>query len=296
MASEESRQGEELNSSMDTSTDDAGANEDAREARRLRREQRKEEEDDPSLLDETDDEEERGLPTTRAKAQREEETGAAAEADTAGPAMAPPPPPPLPPAWVKPAGTTGMPVSQEQKTKPKKKQPKYVNAVFNKVETNVVKASPGANPSGAPGSSMDARPNSSSGLASSSANSRSADELLFGQSEKTNGAYKAVFATRQSLRVNPDMDEAGGMYQEKVSIGSFANKGDNRAGICHFRSLMDRKLNMSFSFDPHSMLCSNCPTRGGHPVGEGGGGGLGKPSFCLTRIFPLLSPALKGNA
>jgi hypothetical protein len=92
MASEESRQGEELNSSMDTSTDDAGANEDAREARRLRREQKKEEEDDPSLLDVTDDEEERGLPTTRARAQREEDTEAATEAITAGPAMAPPPP------------------------------------------------------------------------------------------------------------------------------------------------------------------------------------------------------------
>jgi hypothetical protein len=211
MVSEESRQGEELNSSMDTSTDDAGANEDAREARRLRREQRKEEEDDPSLLDVTDDEEERGLPTTRAKAQREEDTEAATEAVTAGLTMAPPPPPPpLPPVWVKPAETAGQPFSQEKKTKPKKKQPKYVNAVFNKVEINIVKASPGANPSGGPGNSMDARPNSSSGLASSSANSCSADELLFGHSEKTNGAYKAVFATRQSLRVNPDMDEAGG--------------------------------------------------------------------------------------
>jgi hypothetical protein len=30
----------------------------------------------------------------------------------------------------------------------------------------------------------------------------------------------------------------GGVYQEKISIGTFANKEDNRASLCHFRSLM----------------------------------------------------------
>ncbi len=139
--------------------------------------------------------------------------------------MAPPPPPPLPPVWVKPVEPAGQPVSQEKKTKPKKKLPKYVNSFFNKVEINIVKASSGANPGGAPGSSLDARPNSSSGLASSSANSRSADDLLFGHSEKTNGAYKAVFATRQSLRVNPVMDEAGGCTKRKFQLGPLPTKG-----------------------------------------------------------------------
>jgi hypothetical protein len=140
----------------------------------------------------------------------------------------------MPPVWVKPAVPTSQPAAtQEKKLKAKKKMAKYVNAVLYKVETNFVKASSGANLSGAPGSSQNARPNSSRGLASPSANSRSADGLLFGQSEKTNGAYKAVFSTRQSLRVNPIMDEVGGgVYQEKISIGSFANKGDNRAGNC----------------------------------------------------------------
>jgi hypothetical protein len=287
MASGEDKQVEEFNSSMDTSMEDASS-EDAREARRLRREQRNQEEDDPSLLDVSDDQEERGLPITRASLRREEEAAAEAAAATASVSepvetssekaqpTPTPPPPPMPPVWATPADPTSQPPStQEKKLKAKKKLPKYVNAVFNKVEINIVKASPGANPSGAPGSSQNAGPNSSSGLASPPANSRSADGLLFGQSEKTNGAYKAVFSTRQSLRVNPIMDEAGGVYQEKISIGSFANKGDNRSMNCHFRSLMDRKLNMSFSFDPHSLLCSNCPTRGGHPVGEGGGGGGG---------------------
>ncbi len=96
-----------------------------------------------------------------------------------------------------------------------KENAKICECSFNKVETNIVKASSGANPSGAPGSSQNAGPNSSSGLASPSANSRSADGLLFGQSEKTNGAYKAVFATRQSLRVNPIMDAPGGGVPRK---------------------------------------------------------------------------------
>jgi hypothetical protein len=92
------------------------------------------------------------------------------------------------------------------------------------------------------------------------------------------------------------MDEAGGVYQEKISIGSFANKGDNRSMNCHFRSLMDRKLNMSFSFDPHSLLCSNCPTRGGHPVGEGGGGGGVRQTFVLSdQNFSPVLPCSEGE-
>ncbi len=81
--------------------------------------------------------------------------------------------------------------------------------IANKVIINVVKAASGTKPSGVPGGLTGPGPNSSSGSGSTSANLRGADGL-FGQTDKTNGAYKAVFATRQSLRTNPVMDEAGG--------------------------------------------------------------------------------------
>jgi hypothetical protein len=87
------------------------------------------------------------------------------------------------------------------------------------------------------------------------------------------------------------MDEAGGVAREKISMGTFANKGDNRSSICHFRSLMDRKQNMCFSFDPLTLLCSNCPARGSHTVG--GGGGSDTHKGCLTKTFPLHFPAAR---
>jgi hypothetical protein len=86
-----------------------------------------------------------------------------------------------------------------------------------------------------------------------------------------------------------------GVAQEKISIGTFANKGDNRASLCYFRSLMDRKQNMSFSFDPQSLLCSNCPARGGHDVGEGGEGGSDTLMCCLIKISLLLFPAARAS-
>jgi hypothetical protein len=97
-------------------------------------------------------------------------------------------------------------------------------------------------------------------------------EGLYGQPDNVNGTYKAVFATRQSCRVNPSLDGEGGLVHEKISVGSFANSNDNRPSLCHFRS----QQNISLSFDPLTMLCNSCPARGGHTVGgelEGGGGG-----------------------
>jgi hypothetical protein len=156
--------------------------------------------------------------------------------------------------------------------KKKNGKSKYSNMLVNKVNINIVKAKSGTNPSSVPDCLAGPGPNSSSGSGSTSANPRGADGL-FGQTDKTNGAYKAVFATRQSCRTNPVMDDVGGVAQEKISVGTFANKGDNRSSLCHFRFLMDRKQNMSFSFDPQTLQCSNCPARGSHAVGGGVGGG-----------------------
>jgi hypothetical protein len=173
-----------------------------------------------------------------------------------------PPPPPMPP----------LPADVKAAFKAKN------IPLVKKVEIKFVKAQSAANPSGAAGCSTETGQNPSGCPVGTSANP-SGMEGLHGQSDNVNGAYKAVFATRQSCRVNPSLDGEGGLVHEKISVGTFANCNDNRPSLCHYRSLTDRKQNISLSFDPLTMLCNSCPARGGHPVGgevEGvGGGALG---------------------
>jgi hypothetical protein len=253
----------------------------AEEARAERRKRRERMRDSSSSSGEDDDEESEHHTRSRDAAA----SGVVGDAGTDAAQMPPPPPPPpLPPQ----AG--------EPETEKGTKNPFVIKV--NKVEINVIKAKSGVNPSGTPGRSADAGPNSSSGPARTSANPCGAGEL-FGQSESLNGAYKAVFATRLSCRVNPILDEEGGMAQEKISIGSFSVNGDHRTSICHFRALMDRKMNICFSFDPLTLKCGNCPDRGSHDVDGGGSGGRGggiRQTYILSdQNFPPAIPCTDGE-
>jgi hypothetical protein len=95
------------------------------------------------------------------------------------------------------------------------------------------------------------------------------------------------------------LDEEGGMAQEKISIGSFSVNGDHRTSICHFRALMDRKMNICFSFDPLTLKCGNCPDRGSHDVDGGGSGGRGggiRQTYILSdQNFPPAIPCTDGE-
>jgi hypothetical protein len=252
-----------LNSSMEE--DGQENTEDERAARRARREKNKDEEDLALLYGP----EEYVGPETRSRAagsteeERMEESGEGEAGDTpaapaaeggsppdSGPLQPPPPPPPMPP----------LPADVKAAFMAKK------IPLVNSVEIKFVKAKSSANPSGAAGSSSETGQNPSGCPAGTSTNP-SGVEGLHGQLDSVNGAYKAVFATRQSCRVNPSLDGEGGVVHEKISIGTFANSNDNRPVLCHYRSLMDRKQNISLSFDPLTMLCNSCPSRGGHPVG-----------------------------
>ncbi len=72
---------------------------------------------------------------------------------------------------------------------------------------------------------------------------------------------------------------------EKISLGSFGIENDSRVSKSHTRFLVDKKQNITLSFDPVSMICYNC-AGGGHRVcNEGGGGGWGRSSFFLTKTF-----------
>jgi len=168
----------------------------------------------------------------------------------------PPPPPPMPP-------------------KPLQKPPSLVpaNVIVNKVVLNHVKATLPANHNGAGSGSVGSVSNPSGDTSIFTANPSGVGKL-HGQSNAVNGAYKAVATLRQSSRANRSLgvgeNPGGGMVIEKISIGSFANKDDKRTELCHFRTRPERKQNSSFSFDPKSLLCSNCPSRGGHRIDGGG--------------------------
>jgi hypothetical protein len=81
------------------------------------------------------------------------------------------------------------------------------------------------------------------------------------QSNLLDSSYNSVHSLRKIEKTNPNC--RGGYLTEKTELGSFANKGDERTKLCHTRFLVDKKQNISFSFDPESMKCFSC----------GGGGG-----------------------
>jgi hypothetical protein len=92
----------------------------------------------------------------------------------------------------------------------------------------------------------------------------------------------------------------GGPEIAGTLVGSFSEGDKNgKIGLCHVRSVLGKKQNMSFSFDPASMSCKNCPGRGEHSlVGGAGGGGCwrGKLLCSLTRTSPRACLVPRGNA
>ncbi len=72
----------------------------------------------------------------------------------------------------------------------------------------------------------------------------------------------------------------GGPQNVSSFVGSFSEgKKTEQIGLCHLRSVLGKKQNVSFSFDPVSMKCTACPGRGEHSIVGGGGGSGGKADF-----------------
>jgi hypothetical protein len=95
---------------------------------------------------------------------------------------------------------------------------------------------------------------------------------------------------RKNQLSNPNL--RGGESVEKANIGSFVVPRDERIENCSTRFLVEKKQNISMSFDPITMLCCSCKAKGAHSVEGGeGGGGAGKFLSCLTRISLLVFPA-----
>jgi hypothetical protein len=151
-------------------------------------------------------------------------------------------------------------------------------------------AKDGANPSGASSSSAIFVSNPIG-----SGSNRNGDPALKGQPETVNRAYRAVSALRQSTKSNPSMSSEGGLVIEKKKVGAFESKIDGGAAICHFRSLMDKKQNICFSFNPATLKCNACPGRGEHEVGGEGGGELRQTFVLSDQNFSPTLPCSKGE-
>jgi hypothetical protein len=119
---------------------------------------------------------------------------------------------------------------------------------------------------------------------------------LAGQTDSIIGSYNAVAALRKVDRTNPRLSEGGRQKPESSQIGSFKTKGDGRFAICHFMTLVEKKQNISFSFDPKTWICSSCNGRGGggHPVG-GGGVETRQVFVLMDQNFPAVLPCSMGE-
>jgi len=91
-----------------------------------------------------------------------------------------------------------------------------------------------------------------------------------------NGTYQSVCSLRKGMKTNPNL--RGGVRAEKSNLGNFANPGDDRINFCHIRSIVEKKQNISMSFDPATMMCYSCTEKGGHPVCLDEEGGEGNAS------------------
>ncbi len=76
------------------------------------------------------------------------------------------------------------------------------------------------------------------------------------------------------------------MEIEKVTLGSFSNKNDERVGKCHKRFWVDKKQNIMFSFDPVSMAEATKSAMRGRGRGTTGLRSFRSEFSANTSLFP----------
>ena len=124
-----------------------------------------------------------------------------------------------------------------------------------------------------------------------------------GTASATGGSGVAQTSTTLSAQIRKLKNAAtaprilgGGTIISTSNYGSLISEdgSDNRCKLAHLRELYDQKLNISTSFDPSSLSCSNCSS-GTHQIIPLSGTGHSSPAcFILSdQNFPpaLLLPA-----
>jgi hypothetical protein len=106
------------------------------------------------------------------------------------------------------------------------------------VEINFVNCGSSANLHGA-WSQLRNKPTNLSGAAMAAPNQNIGVSLI-GHSESVNNAYHSISALRKSSLTNPSIMQGGRAERETSQIGSFAERGDGRLSLCHFRSVIEK--------------------------------------------------------
>ena len=76
-------------------------------------------------------------------------------------------------------------------------------------------------------------------------------------------AYLAIKKIKMRSLVTPALN---GGVSPTFNYGSFRNTGDNRTSLAFERHVFEKKVNVSFSFDPSVMQCVLCLARGPHEI------------------------------
>jgi len=282
----------DIDGRKDDTSADTRAEDDDPEARLRRRERREalkqaaQGEEDESLLDVSDSEETPEDPPA-AIGQPPPPLGEAplqpaVHTVPATPVEVQPPPPAADPVTTATADENASGSGKSNNKKTFVRQPvelKFVNCVSK------------ANPSGA-GEKLKKNPAFLYGAGQAEPNPRGGESLL-GHSDSTNSSYISVAALKKSSMTNPNIMHGGRVERETDQIGSFDSKRDGRIALCHIRSVIEKKQNISTSFSPKNLTCSSCPARGEHPVcGEEG------PRQCFVlsdQNFPGCVPVPAGE-
>ena len=70
--------------------------------------------------------------------------------------------------------------------------------------------------------------------------------------------YNAIKNDKERAMRIPNLNGRDSMAP--CHTGSFLNKDDNRISLAFLRHHFEGSLNVSFSFDPVTLMCHNCPT------------------------------------
>ncbi len=249
---------------FETEDDDPEAPLRRRERREALKQAAREEEEDESLLDESDADENDGQPgEAAATAEMLQDPRDGAEQPAPQPAQAAPPlPPPTQAADATPPMEDDIGTGKDNMNSKK-------NPIRQKVELKFVNCGSKANPSSA-GEQLRFNPANLIGAGQAKTNPRGGSGLL-GHSDSASSSYFSVAALKKSSLTNPNIMQGGRAERETCQIGSFDSRGDGRIALCHIRSVIEKKQNISTSFSPKTLMCSSCPARGEHPAfGEGG--------------------------
>jgi len=119
-------------------------------------------------------------------------------------------------------------------------------------------------------------------------NNQKTESLSYGQGYNNN-LYNAI----RNLRASAMMPRHLGQHSDVLQLGSLVSENAINKEICFYRHVYDSKLNLSFSFEPRSLMCHNCEGGPHHILGD-----VYQPACVILadQWFPAALPAAAGHS